>query len=77
MKEWIIAGLLFLCSVSTTWAFKIVSPIAGAKVEAGSTIKVKVDPEDTGGLVGVFFTTSGNGIGGDFVALPPYEWSFT
>lgn len=64
-------------------AFKFTAPVNGTTVEAGSAVKVKVDPESAGVIVGVLFNAYGekkgwgSGLGSDFVVLPPYNWSFT
>jgi hypothetical protein len=56
------------------WAFRISSPANGAVIEAGSNVSVQVDTEGTTRLVGVLFATSGEQLGGEFDAKPPFEW---
>jgi hypothetical protein len=64
----------FLGSETEVWAFRISSPADGTVVEAGSMVKVLVDPGEMD-LLGVMFTASGGMLKGNFDSFPPYEWS--
>lgn len=56
-------------------AFSITSPLDGAVITSGSTITVQVDSSGPGEMIAVMFISSSTEIGGDFVTMPPYEWT--
>lgn len=64
--------------VSTSWGFSFTSPVAGTKIEAGSTVTARLDSEGAWPLIGVLFCAYGKGgevMGSDFVVVPPYRFT--
>ena len=67
-------------SASSSAGFSIASPSAGARVDAGSSITVRVDPQSVGPLAEVLFIAAGADgrlFGNGMSPLPPYTWTFS
>ncbi|MFQ5779353.1 MAG: hypothetical protein ACE5J1_02500 [Nitrospiria bacterium] len=64
-----------IVGTSDVWAFRFVSPINGAVVEAGSHMAIRLDPGEAAPLFGVLFMASGGVLEAKLDSMPPYEWS--
>lgn len=69
------ALMILLCGTPFVWAFEFSTLSNGDRVEAGSTIKVKIDPGDIPPLFGVLFMASRGLVEGRLDSSAPFDWS--
>lgn len=60
---------------SRVWAFRFISPSNGEVVEAGDSLKIRIDPGEGPPLFGVLLMVSRGVSPSKLDSLPPYEWS--
>ncbi len=60
---------------SKVWAFRFISPSSGEIVEAGNSLKIRIDPGDKAPLFGVLLMVSRGVSPSKLDSMPPYEWS--
>ncbi|MFQ5580150.1 MAG: hypothetical protein ACE5FZ_06015 [Nitrospiria bacterium] len=60
--------------LAEAWAFQFISPLNGEVVEAGSSLKVRVDPGDSAPLFGVLLMASKGISPSKLDSVPPYVW---